>query len=244
MTMPQVAIMVPAYNAGKTMESVFERIPADVHARVVGYGVVNDGSSDDTAKVLCRLQSQYEKLCPLHHDVNRGYGAAEKTLLDWALTTSADVLVLLHSDGQYAPEEIPRLLKPFESDGADIVQGSRMMEAGAALRGGMPRYKYVANRLLTALENIAFGMQMAEYHSGYMLYSRRVAQGIPYHKLSDSFCFDQEMLVSAHVKGYRIAQLPIPTHYGEEVSHLNPIQYGINTLAVVWAHRRRFFHKL
>lgn len=242
--MPPVAIMVPAYNAGRTIEHVFERIPADVRASVTGYGVVNDGSTDSTAEALGRLQSRYQNLCVLNHEVNRGYGAAEKTLLDWALTTDAELFILLHSDGQYAPEDIPRLLKPFESDGADIVQGSRMMEPGAALKGGMPRYKYVANRILTALENAAFGMKMAEFHSGYMLYSRRAVQEIPFHKLSNTFCFDQEIMVTAHVKGLKIVQLPIPTHYGDEISYLNPIRYGLNTLALVWAHQRRYFHKL
>ena len=240
----KLAIVVPAYNAGQTIERVFERIPSAIQAQIVQYIVVNDGSTDDTATVLNRLQRRYSNLLPLHHDVNKGYGAAEKTLLRHAIQTDADVAVLIHADGQYAPEEIPNLLQPFTSETADIVQGSRMMEGRAALRGGMPRYKYVANRGLTAIENLAFGLRMAEYHSGYMLYAKRALQTIPFEKLGDTFCFDQEMLIMAKVKGLKIVQRPIPTHYGDEISHLKPIRYGLHVLSLVWSYQRGYYHSL
>ncbi|ETX00952.1 MAG: hypothetical protein ETSY1_09340 [Candidatus Entotheonella factor] len=155
----KLAIVIPAYNASQTIERVFERIPSAVQPQIVNYIVVNDGSTDDTAAVLTRLQQSYPNVIVLHHDVNQGYGAAEKTLLHCAVETEADVVVLLHADGQYAPEKLPKLLEPFTAEAADIVQGSRMMEGRAALRGGMPRYKYVANRGLTAIENMAFGLR-------------------------------------------------------------------------------------
>jgi glycosyltransferase involved in cell wall biosynthesis len=183
-------------------------------------------------------------LVVLDHKVNRGYGVAEKTLLRYAANTEAEIIVLLHADGQYAPEEIPRLVEPFDKEQADIVQGSRMMNGRAALRGGMPLYKYVANRFLTAIENLAFGLHMAEYHSGYMLYSQRALHAIPFEKLSDNFCFDQEMLVMAQVKRLKIVQRPIPTHYGDEISHLKPVRYGLNVLSLVWSYKRGYYHAL
>lgn len=240
----KLAIVMPAYNAGKTIEHVFARIPAAVHPHVVHYIVVNDGSTDDTAEALARLQQRLANLVVLDHKVNRGYGVAEKTLLQYAAGTEAEIIVLLHADGQYAPEEIPRLVEPFDKQHADVVQGSRMMHGRAALHGGMPLYKYVANRFLTAVENLAFGLRMAEYHSGYMLYSQRALHAVPFEKLSDNFCFDQEMLVMAKIKGLKIVQLPIPTHYGDEVSHLKPIRYGLNVLSLVWSYKRGYYHAL
>lgn len=108
----------------------------------------------------------------------------------------------------------------------------------------MPRYKYVSNRCLTSIENLAFGLNLAEYHSGYMLYSKRALQTIPFEKLGNTFCFDQEMLIMAKVKGLKIVQRPIPTHYGDEISHLKPIRYGLNVLALVWAYQRGYYHAL
>ena len=187
---------------------------------------MNDGSKDDTAAALERLAARFSNLTVLNHPSNRGYGEAEKTLLRYALAEGAQVGILLHSDGQYSPEKIPEILDPFDRDAADMVQGSRM-SGGGALRGGMPFYKFVANKILTAIENRAFGMRMAEYHSGYMAYSRKAMETIPWEKLSNSFDFDLEMLVLARVKGLRIAEVPIPTIYAGEKSHLNPVKYGL-----------------
>ena len=232
---------MPAYNAGKTIEKVFERIPIEVAERTQKYVVVDDGSTDDTKTAISRLQNRYANLAVLRHERNRGYGAAEKTLLNYAKSEGAEVAVLLHSDGQYAPEKIPDLLKPLEDDRADIVQGSRMA-GGGALRGGMPLYKYLSNKGLTAIENLAFGMKMAEYHSGFMVYGRKALMNIPFEKLSNSFVFDLEMIVLGNVKGLRIVEIPIPTYYGEEVSHLNPITYGFAVLGVVGNYIRGRYH--
>ena len=180
-----VFVLMPAYNAGATVEKVFARIPPEAKRRIRRYVAVNDGSTDDTAAALDRLRSEFPNLVVLTHEANRGYGAAEKTLLRYALREGAEVGILLHSDGQYSPEKIPELLEPFDGDAADLVQGSRML-GGGALRGGMPLYKFVANKALTALENWAFGMHLAEYHSGYMLYSREALETIPFEKLSGS----------------------------------------------------------
>lgn len=232
-----VFVLMPAYNAGSTVEKVFRRIPPAARERIRRYVVVNDGSRDDTAEALSRLQQQFPALVILNHETNRGYGEAEKTLLRHALALGVDVGVLLHSDGQYSPEKIPELLAPFDRGEADLVQGSRML-GGGALRGGMPLYKFLANKALTAIENTAFGMTLAEYHSGYMLYSRKALEAIPFEKLSGSFDFDLEMLVLARVKGLRIAEIAIPTIYAGEKSHLNPIRYGLDVLSVVRGYRR------
>jgi glycosyltransferase involved in cell wall biosynthesis len=238
-----VFVLMPAYNAGATIERVFARIPEEARRRIRQYVVVNDGSADSTAAALERLRARIPELVVLTHEVNRGYGAAEKTLLDYAVAHGADVGVLLHSDGQYSPELIPELLHPFDEDSADMVQGSRML-GGGALRGRMPFYKFVANKALTALENWAFGLKLAEYHSGYMLYSRKTMAAIPYRRLSDSFDFDLEMIVMARVKGLRIAEIAIPTIYAGEVSHLRPVQYGFRVLGVVRDYKRGKYHRL
>jgi glycosyltransferase involved in cell wall biosynthesis len=238
-----VFVLMPAYNAGATIERVFARIPSEAKRRIHRYVVVNDGSKDDTAVALARLQKGFPGLVVLTHETNRGYGEAEKTLLRFALSEGADVGILLHSDGQYSPEKIPELLEPFDQDIADMVQGSRML-GGGALRGGMPFYKFMANKALTAVENWAFGMHLAEYHSGFMLYSRKTLETIPFEKLSGSFDFDLEMMVLARVKGLRIAEIAIPTIYAGEKSHLNPIRYGLDVLKVVRDYKRGKYHAM
>ena len=238
-----VFILMPAYNAGATIEKVFARVPPETRKRIRRYVAVNDGSTDDTASALERLQNEFPNLVVLNHPANRGYGEAEKTLLRYSLAERAEVGIVLHSDGQYSPEKIPDLLAPFDRDAADLVQGSRMV-GGGALAGGMPLYKFVANKALTAIENRAFGMHLAEYHSGYMLYSRKALETIPFEKLSNSFDFDLEMLVLARVKGLRIAEVAIPTIYAGEKSHLNPVRYGLDVLTIVRNYRRGKYHAM
>ena len=238
-----VLVLMPAYNAGSTIERVFDRIPPEARARIRRYVVVNDGSKDDTAEALRRLESRFPNLVVLTHEKNRGYGETEKTLLRYALKDNAGVGILLHSDGQYSPEKIIELLVPYDNDTADMVQGSRML-GGGALKGGMPLYKYVANKALTAIENMAFGMSLAEYHSGYMLYSRKAIQTIPWENLSASFDFDLEMIVLARVKGLRIAEIAIPTIYAGEKSHVRPIKYGFDVLSVIRDYKRGKYHAM
>ena len=238
-----VFVLMPAYNAAATVAGVFERIPPEARRRIRRYIVVNDGSRDETAAALAGIQREFPTLTVVHHETNKGYGEAEKNLLRCGLREGMDVGVLLHSDGQYSPEKIPELLEPFDRDSADLVQGSRML-GGGALRGGMPLYKFVANKALTAIENWAFGMKLAEYHSGYMVYSRKALEKIPFERLSASFDFDLEMIVLARAKGLRIAEIAIPTIYAGEKSHLRPVKYGFDVLSVVWNFRRGKYHSL
>ena len=239
----EVFIIMPAYNAGGTIERVFDRIPSEARSRITRYVVVDDGSTDDTQAALARLRDRYPNLVVLRHDRNRGYGAAEKTLLDYAVQGGAEVAILLHSDGQYSPEKIPDVLEPFDRGEADIVQGSRMLKTGA-LRGGMPLYKFLANKTLTAVANRALGLTMAEYFSGYMAYSRAALLAIPYHQLANTFQFDMQMLVMARVKNLRVAEIAIPTIYADEVSHLRPVRYGLEVLSILRDYRRGSYHRL
>jgi glycosyltransferase involved in cell wall biosynthesis len=240
----RLVVAIPAYNAAGTIEAVFERIPPEIVERVAYYVVVNDGSTDDTAAIIRRLQARVANLILVEHPENRGYGGAAKTGLAAALELGADLVVWLHADGQYAPEAIPQLLVPLETDTADIVQGSRF-RGGGAIRGGMPVYKFVANRLLTFLENRVFGLGLAEYHSGYMLYTRRALQAIPFQAFTTrAFIFDQEMLVAAKILGLRVIDLAVPTRYAGERSHLRPIRYGIDVLALLARYLRGEYHRL
>ena len=141
--------------------------------------------------------------------------------------------VLLHSDGQYAPEVLLQLLKPIREGQVDMVMGSRMLGKGDALEGGMPYYKYIANKILTSIENFVYGLNFSEYHSGYMLYNRNLLEQVPYLSLSNKFHFDGEMLLVSVKKGFRIKEIPIPTHYGDEEKTLNPIKYGFEVLGVI-----------
>jgi glycosyltransferase involved in cell wall biosynthesis len=238
-----VFVIMPAYNAGATIERVFDRIPPEARSRITRYVVVDDGSTDDTQAALGRLANRYRDLVVLRHDRNRGYGAAEKTLLDYTIHEGAEVAILLHSDGQYSPEKIPEVLDPFDRGEADMVQGSRMLMSGA-LPGGMPLYKFLANKALTVVANRALGLTMAEYFSGYMAYHRSALLAIPYHRLADTFQFDMQMLVMARVKNLRVVEIPIPTIYAEEVSHLRPVRYGLEVLSILRDYRRGRYHSL
>lgn len=191
-----------------------------------------------------RLRARFPTLDLVEHAQNRGYGGAAQTGLARALELGADLVVWLHGDGQYAPESIPALLAPLDADRADIVQGSRF-RGGGALQGGMPLYKYVANRGLTWMENRVFGLDLAEYHSGYMLYRRAALEAIPFQRFTTrGFVFDQEVLVAARILGLRVVDLPIPTRYAGERSYLQPIPYGIAVLKLMGRYLRGDYHRL
>lgn len=230
-------VVIPAYQASLTLESVFNRIPSEIYDRGARIIVVNDGSTDETAAVAARIALSRPNVEVIEHPKNKGYAQAQKTGFSHALQQQADIVALLHADGQYAPELLPQLLAPLDNDEADLVVGSRMLERGA-LKGGMPLYKYIANKSLTAIENFAYGLRVSEYHSGYMLYSRRCLMTIPFTKLSDTFHFDGEMIMMAGKKRLRIREIAIPTRYADEKSHLKPVQYGFDVLKIIWHNYR------
>lgn len=224
---------MPAYNAAKKIISVFERIPKDVWGKVSGVIIVNDGSTDETRVRTKEIRARWgERIMVIDKTKNEGYAKAQKDGFSLALERGADIVALLHSDGQYAPEVLPQLLKPLENGEAEIVQGSRMADKKGALKGGMPFHKFIANIILSTLENWVYGLKFAEYHSGYMLYSRKALEAVPFKKLSDTFHFDGEMLFVGAKKGLRVKEIPIPTHYGDEISHV-PFVYVFHVLGIM-----------
>lgn len=225
-------LLTPAYDAAATLAATYARIPDSIRSRIRRAVIVDDGSRDGTYEEIQRLATVFPAVLPLRHPVNRGYGEALKTLLRAALAEQAAAAVVLHADGQYAPESLPEMLAPLETGSADLVQGSRLL-GGGALAGGMPLYKFLANRGLTAIENAAFGLSLAEYHSGYMGYTRSFLEAVQFAAFSGSFDFDLEMMAAARAGGYRIREIPIPTRYAGEVSHVRSIPYGLRVLGVV-----------
>jgi glycosyltransferase involved in cell wall biosynthesis len=236
------AIVIPSYRAEKTLPAVLERIPKNFWENGVAI-IVNDKSPDKTGEVAESLKERWTGIDVVHHEVNKGYGGAQKTGLKRGLDLEADVFAVVHSDGQYAPELVLDLMKPILERKAEIVQGSRMA-GGGALRGGMPYARYIPNRILTYLENIVFGTHLAEFHSGYMLYSRNLLERIPFERLQNNYNFDAEMIVVAHLLGMECAEIPIPTRYDEEVSSLDPIPYGINVCKMMGRHLVGHYRRL
>jgi glycosyltransferase involved in cell wall biosynthesis len=236
------AIVIPSYRAAATLPKVLPRIPSAFWDNGVAI-IVNDQSPDNTGEVAESLRADWPGLEVVHHAVNQGYGGAQKTGLQRGLELGAEVFAIVHSDGQYAPEKVLDLMQPIVDGRFHIVQGSRMV-GGGAREGGMPLVRYVPNRVLTAMENVVFGTRMAEFHSGYMLYSRRLLERAPFAKLQNNYNFDAEMIVLAHLLGMECAQLPIPTRYDDEVSSLKPIPYGINVLKMMARHLQGHYRNL
>jgi glycosyltransferase involved in cell wall biosynthesis len=227
---------MPAYNAARTLERTYADIPHDVVGRII---LVDDVSRDATVQIARQLG-----LDVVIHAQNRGYGGNQKTCYDTALDGGADIVVMLHPDYQYDATRIPDLIAPIVAGDADLVLGSRFI--GDPLAGGMPRWKYVANRFLTIVENRAFGLRLSEYHTGLRAYSRRLLESIPYHLNSDDFVFDQELISQAVAAGMRgrIAEIGVATRYFEEASSVGvrrSIIYGLSTLRVV---ARYVLHRL
>ena len=237
------AIVIPSYRAEKSLASVLSRIPKEFWQEGVAI-IVNDKSPDKTGEVAESLKAQWPALHVVHHELNRGYGGAQKTGLKRGLELGADAFAIVHSDGQYAPEVVLDLMKPILEGKAHIVQGSRMADGGA-LRGGMPYSRYVPNRVLTFMENIVFGTRMAEFHSGYMLYSRTLLERAPFEELAEQLQLRRGNDCSGAPLGHGVRADRHPhTRYDDEVSSLDPIPYGINVLKMMARHLRGDYRKL
>jgi len=232
----KLCVVIPAYNAARHIEAVLERVAGLVPFGLEQVIVVDDGSRDRTARLVEARQATNPRLRLLVRSQNGGYGAAMKDGLTLARESEPDVVACIHADGQYAPEVLPDMLEQLSRRRLDLLQGSRIA-AGTALRGGMPLYKYVGNALLNRIENHTLELSLTDYHSGYLVYGPR-ALGLPLSRLSDSFDFDLEVIASARAHGLLVGEAPIPTHYGDEVSHLNPLSYGLRVLRVMWNYRR------
>ena len=228
----KVVVVLPAYNAARTLERTYREIPHDIVDDVV---LVDDRSADDTLDIARALGIPHV----IERDANRGYGGNQKICYDTALRLGADIVVMLHPDYQYTPKLVRAMVDVLGEGVYDVVLGSRILGNGA-LQGGMPLYKYVANRALTAFENIVIGQKLSEYHTGFRAYRRQVLESIPYARNSDDFIFDNQLLVQAHAQGFRIAEISCPTKYFPEASSINfrrSLRYGILCCATALQYR-------
>jgi len=224
----KIGILVVAYEAEATLESVLNRIPQTFRASIHTILVCDDASTDDTYQVGMRVKESRPDLPlqVLRRPVNLGYGGNQKAGYRWMIDNGLDVVVLLHGDGQYAPEFLPQMVAPILEGRADVVFGSRMLEPGAALRGGMPKYKFVGNKILTFLQNRLAGVRLSEWHSGYRAYSISSLAGVGFELNADYYDFDTQIILQMIASRQRIVEIPIPTFYGDELSRVNGVRYG------------------
>ena len=231
----RLLIFVVAYNAEKTIHWVLSRIPIglvdDFDAEIL---VIDDRSADDTFEKSEAFANQSEnplKTTILFNKENQGYGGNQKIGYHYAIKNGFDFVVLLHGDGQYAPEEMPRLLEPLANGEADAVFGSRMLVSGAAIKGGMPLYKFLGNKILTFSQNALLSTKLSEFHSGYRLYRVKALEQVPFQLNANDFHFDTEIIIQLTFAGKSIKELPIPTYYGDEICHVNGVKYAFQVIA-------------
>ncbi len=232
----KVIVVLPAYNAAKTLKSTYNEIPFDIVDEVV---LVDDKSLDNSVEVARQLGI----VNILEHEKNMGYGANQKSCYDKAIALSADIVVMLHPDYQYTPKLIHSMAYLIANDVYKVVFGSRILGKGA-LNGGMPIYKYIANRILTLFQNLLLNQKLSEYHTGYRAFSREVLEKINYRNNSDDFIFDNQMISQIFMAGYEIAEVTCPTKYFEEASSINfrrSVKYGLGVIGVTINH---VLHKL
>ena len=232
---PTIVVVMPAYNAARTLEKTWSELPHDVVDHVI---VVDDHSSDDTVRIARELGLEI-----FVHNLNYGYGANQKTCYAQALRTAADVVVMVHPDYQYDPTLLPEIIRPIVEGRADVVLGSRLMGA-SPIQQGMPWWKYFANRFLTGCENKVFALQLSEYHTGYRAYRRDVLEAVNFQMNSDGFIFDQEIMAQFVALDLRIAEIPVPTRYFPQASSASFVQSSIYGAKILTLLMRYQLHKL
>jgi glycosyltransferase involved in cell wall biosynthesis len=221
----KIIVIMPAYNAEMTLEKTYRDIPQDVVDEVI---LTDDASTDKTVEIANRLG-----IIVNCHIENRGYGANQKTCYDDALKRNADIIVMIHPDYQYDPRVIPFAAGFLTVNICDVIMGSRIRTRYEALKGGMPKYKYISNRFLTIIENIFLGQNLGDFHSGFRVFKKEVLEKNNYHVNSDDFVFDSEFLAQSVYNGFRIGDIPIPTRYFPEASSINfrrSLKYGVQTI--------------
>jgi len=226
---PRILIFVIAYRAEKTLERVLDRIPSSLFASYdCEILVVDDASTDRTFAIGRTWQAAHpaHKVTVLRNEYNQGYGGNQKVGYRYAIKEGFDHVAMVHGDGQYAPEELPRLLDPLVKGEADLVLGSRMLEEGQARKGGMPLYKWLGNRVLTTMQNALLGSKLSEFHSGYRIFRVAALARLPFTLNANDFHFDSEILIQFLNAGLRIVELPIPTYYGDEICYVNGLKYA------------------
>lgn len=238
--MKRIGIIIVAYNAASTLAKVLDRIPRDFIPRIDQILICDNASEDQTYLVGLGYKQVAGRTLPLNvvrNPSNLGYGGNQKVGYEWAIEHGLDIVVLLHADGQYAPEFLPQIVAPLEADEADAVFGSRMLTKGGARGGGMPFYKFVGNKVLSTFENRVVGTNLSEWHSGYRAYSVATLREIPFRRNTDEYDFDTEIIVQLHEAGKRIVELPIPTYYGAEISYVNGMRYAKDIVLDVLRYR-------
>jgi glycosyltransferase involved in cell wall biosynthesis len=227
----KIAILVVAYNAEDTLHKVLDRIPQDFVNKIAVVLVCDDASTDSTHDQAIKYQQNSNlPLNIVRHSQNRGYGGNQKFGYRWSIDNGMDVVVLLHGDGQYAPEEIPRMVAPILADNADVVLGSRMMQRSKAIKGGMPLYKFIGNIFLTTTQNLLTGVRLSEWHTGYRAYRVSSLRDVSFENNSNYFDFDTQIILQMIGSRQRITEIQIPTFYGDEISRVNTIKYGLQIL--------------
>ena len=236
---PRIGVLVVAYNASTTLRSVLARIPEDFRPRIAGVLVSDDHSADDTYAVGIEVKHEESGLpiTVVRQPRNLGYGGNQKFGYRWALDHGLDIVVMLHGDGQYAPELLADIVAPIAAGDAEVVMGSRMLTRGAARAGGMPTYKYVGNRILTRFQNAVSDMDLSEWHSGYRAFSVAALGKVPFERNSDWFDFDTEVLLQLKDSGARIVEVPIPTYYGDEICYVDGVRYAREVVTDVLRYR-------
>jgi glycosyltransferase involved in cell wall biosynthesis len=235
----KVIAVLPAYNAERTLAATLADFPAGCVDQIL---LVDDGSKDRTVQVACEMG-----LTVIVHPKNKGYGGNQKTCYRYALDHGADIVVMIHPDYQYDARVIPHAVGMIELGICDVILGSRVRSRAEALKCGMPWWKYVSNRGLTALENIALGQNLGDFHSGFRVYRRQVLETVPFERNSDDFVFDTQFLAQAVQFGFRLGDIPVPVRYFDEASSINfkrSTIYGIRTLTTMmryWLHRTRLW---
>ncbi len=232
----KIVVVLPAYNAAKTLEKTYNEIPFDIVDDIV---LVDDNSPDDTIKVAENLGIKHI----IKHQKNRGYGGNQKTCYAHALSLGADVIIMLHPDYQYTPMLIPAMASIIAQDLYPVVLGSRILGKGA-LKGGMPMHKYIANRFLTLFQNILIGEKLSEYHTGYRAFSKEVIMALHLEANSDDFVFDNQMLSQIVYAGFSIGEVTCPTKYFAEASSINFKRSSIYGLGVLWVSLKHFLQRI
>ncbi len=236
---PRIGIMVVAYNATSTLEKTLDRIPASFRDQIAEVIVLDDASNDDTVSYgqSWARRGDTPKTLVIRHTKNLGYGGNQKAGYQLAIERGLDIVVLLHGDGQYAPEMLPEMVAPLVRGECDAVFGSRMMTKGAARKGGMPLYKRLGNRILTTFENWMLGTSLTEFHSGYRAYSVQALKDIPFPHNTNDFDFDTQIIIQLVHAGKRIVEIPIPTYYGDEICYVNGMRYARDIFLDVFAYK-------
>lgn len=222
----KIVVIMPAYNAEKTLVKTYNDIPPGIVDEII---LVDDGSHDKTVKIAKSLGIK-----TFMHPQNRGYGGNQKTCYTIALNENADIVVMIHPDYQYDSSLTEEIIKPIRDGRFDLMLGSRIRSRRETLNGGMPFYKYISNRFLTILENIVMGQNLSEYHTGFRAYDKKILRKVPFHKFSDDFIFDQQMLISSLYSGFRIGEIYVPVRYFPDASSISLLRSIVYGMGILW----------